>query len=316
MAGMACGFLLASTLSAQTSDYFPLEVGNTWLYKSVSIVNNSVGVLNITYQTVRVTGKEKIGDRQYFDVSYFGRDVLLREEGTTGNVFVYNRETSAESPWVQLSLPVGGTFSSGLDQCSTQGLIASRDGVVAVGTEDLTDVVQVDFHGPCADAGVTRQYYAPNVGLIREEQTTFAGPLVYRLIYYRTGVRTDATPEVSFTVALDGAQYFSGTLLGARLTLRNTKADVVNLHFPSSQAFDLKILNDKGEAVFVWSSSRSFAQVARDEQLGPGELTYGASVLLDGFPAGHYLLQTYLTTNPIEYFAQVPFDVVALPNQR
>jgi len=312
MAGVACGFLLASTLSAQTADYFPLEVGNIWLFKSVSIVNNSVGVLNITYQTIQVTGKEQIGNREYFDVSYFGRDVLLREEGTTGDVFVYNRETGAETPWVLLSRPVGGTFPSGLDQCTTQGLIVSRNGLVFVGTQDLPDVIQADFHGPCADAGVTRQYYAPNVGLIRQEQTTFAGPLVYRLIYYHAGVRTDATQEVSFTVALDSPWYFSGGLLGARLTLRNTKADAVNLHFPSSQSFDLKILNDKGEAVFVWSSSRSFAQVVRDEKLAPGELTYGASVLLDGFPAGHYVLQAYLTTNPIEYVAQVPFDVVTV----
>jgi hypothetical protein len=299
-----CVFLLAPALPAQTANYFPLETGNTWLYKAAARGG-------VQYQTVRVTGTEKLGDRQYFDVSYFGRDVLLREDGLTGDVFVYDRVAGAESPWVRLSLPVDGTFASALDQCSTRGQIVARDAAESVDAGDFTNDIQVKFQGSCADAGVTTQSYAPNVGLIRQKQESFAGPVDYRLVYYRVGSQTASAAEVSFTVALDAPSYFTATTLGARLTLRNSAPDAIRLHFPSSQSFDLKILNDKGQTVYTWSADKLFAMQIRDEKLGPGELTYGATVPLDGLAAGHYVLQAYLTTDPIAWSGQVTFDIVA-----
>jgi Intracellular proteinase inhibitor len=310
MATMACGFFLASVLSAQTPEYFPLEVGNTWLYKAITIVGTEPLQLSTTYQTMRVTGTERIEDRQYFQVSYFGRDVLLREDAPTGNVFVYDRDAGTESPWVSLGLPVGTSFSSSVDPCSPQGQIVSRTDDAAVPLGVFKDEVQVKFQNNCGDTGVTTQYYAPNVGLIRQDQSSFAGPVLYRLIYYRVGDRTGAVPEVSFTASIDSPAYVPGNLLGARLTLRNSGTDGLNLHFPSSQSFDLKILNDKGESVYMWSSDKSFAMVAHDEILGPGELTYGVTVPIERMPAGHYVLQVHLTTDPIAYSAQVAFDVL------
>jgi hypothetical protein len=307
---VTCGFLLASALSAQTRNYFPLEEGNTWLYKSVTIGNPQ---LNTTYQSVRVTGRERINDREYFQVSYFGRNVLLREDESTGNVFVYDRSTGTESLWVALGLPVDGTFSSSLDPCSPQGQIVSRTAEVAVPLGSFTDEVQINFQNSCADAGVTAQYYAPNVGLIRQDQSSFAGPVVYRLVYYRVGDRTAAVPQVSFTVAVDSPVYVPGNLLNAQLTLRNSGTDGLTLHFPSGQSFDLKILNAEGEAVFVWSADKSFIAMIRDEILAPGELTYGVTVPTDGMPAGRYVMQAFLTTDPIVYSGQLGFEIVAPP---
>jgi hypothetical protein len=315
LAGMAWGLLLASALAAQTPDYFPLEVGNTWLYKAITIIGTQPLQLSTTYQTMRVTGTERIDDQQYFAVSYFGRDVLLREDPPTGNILVYDRAAGAESPWVPLGLPVGESFSSSLDPCSPQGQIVSRTDTIGVPLGAFTDEIQVRFQNSCSDAGITTQYYAPNVGLIRQDQSSFAGPVFYRLIYYRIGDRTGAVPEVSFTVAVDAPAYVPGNLLGARLTLRNTGSDGVSLHFGSGQSFDLKILNDRGESVYTWSSDKSFVMMARDEILQPGELTYGVTVPLAEVPAGHYVTQAYLTTDPIVYSGQVAFDVLALPGK-
>jgi hypothetical protein len=314
MAAAACGLLMASALAAQTPDYFPLEVGNTWLYKAITIVGTQPLQLSVTYQTIRVIGTEKIGDRQYFDVSYFGHDVLLREDAPSGNVFVYDRAAGTESLWVPLGLPVNASFSSSLDPCSPQGQVAPRTGAIGVPLGSFTDVVQLQYQNTCKDAGVTTQYYAPTVGLIRQDQSGFAGPVVYRLIYYHVGDRTVAVPEVSFTVAVDSPVYVPGNLLGARLTLR-AGIDGVNLHFPSSQSFDLKILNDKGASVYTWSSDKSFAAVVRDESVVSGELTYGVTVPTDAFPPGHYVLQAFLTTDPIAYSGQVAFEILAVPGR-
>jgi hypothetical protein len=88
-----------------------------------------------------VTGTERIGDRQYFEVSYFGRDVLLREDAATRNVYVYDRAAGAESPWVPLGLPVGTSFPSTIDPCSPQGQIVSRTDTMGVPLGAFTDEV-------------------------------------------------------------------------------------------------------------------------------------------------------------------------------
>src|SRR5690349_5631867 len=54
-----------SSLAAQTPRYFPLEVGNTWLYRAVSINPSAQGKLDFRYQSIQVLGTEKIGDREY-----------------------------------------------------------------------------------------------------------------------------------------------------------------------------------------------------------------------------------------------------------
>lgn len=310
---VACGFLLlASAMTAQTPDYFPLEEGNTWLYKAVTIIGTEPLRLSTTYQTMRVTGTEMIGNQRYYNVSYFGRDVLLRKESSTGNVFVYDRAAGADSVWVPLGLPVDASFSSSIDPCSPKGQIMSRTDSIGVPLGAFTDEIQIKFQNSCNDAGITTQYYAPNVGLIRQDQSSFAGPVFYRLIYYRVGERTGSVPEVSFTVAVDSPVYIQGNLLGARLSLRNSGSDGVALHFPSGQSFDLKILDSNGKSVFSWSADKSFAMIARDEELKPGELTYGVTVPVEGMVPGRYLLQAYITSDPIVYSGQVAFEVLAV----
>jgi Intracellular proteinase inhibitor len=173
----------------------------------------------------------------------------------------------------------------------------------------------VKFQNSCNDAGITTQYYAPNVRLIRQDQSSFVGPVLYRLIYYRVGERTTAVQEVSFTASVNSPAYVPGNLLGARLTLRNSGTDPVSLHFRGGQSFDLKILNDKGESVYTWSSDKSFVMIARDVTLTPGELTYGVTVSLAGLPPGHYMMQAYVTTDPTAYSGQVAFDVLAVPGK-
>ena len=54
---------------------------------------------------------------------------------------------------------------------------------------------------------------------------------------------------------------------------------------------------------------------SHDEKLGPGELTYGTTIPLDGLAPGRYTMQAFLTTDPILYSGQVAFDVVALPGR-
>ncbi len=55
------------------------------------------------------------------------------------------------------------------------------------------------------------------------------------------------------------------------LSLHNRGSDSLLLRFPTSQRYDLQIVDESGTSRWRWSDGRSFAQVLEEEQLDPGE---------------------------------------------
>src|SRR5215467_7366672 len=111
----------AAALPAQTPAWFPLEVGNTWLYRPVT---ESIRAFTGDYRTIQVHGKETIAGQDYFDVSYFGREVVLRVEPSTGNVIEYDRESNAERTLIALGAAVSTSFPASVSACSATATIA------------------------------------------------------------------------------------------------------------------------------------------------------------------------------------------------
>ena len=169
--------------------------------------------------------------------------------------------------------------------------------------------MQIRFQGSCADAGTTQEFYARGTGLASHEETSIAGPRRYELVYFRAGSANAAGQEVSFTIGLDAPRYQAGSNMAVRLTLRSTHPDPVTLHFPSGQSYDLKIFNEAGDTVYVWSAGRAFTLIIRDEPFGPGERTYGFPVPLGDLPPGRYSVQGYLTTSPQMYLGETSFEI-------
>jgi hypothetical protein len=306
-ASVASALAMASTMAAQTPNWFPLEIGNSWLYRPAPANRPS----SQESRSISVHGKESAGGREYFQVSYFGREVLLRDISSDGSIVAYDRASNSEQPWLSLGLPVGSTFPTSISQCTTTGAIAARDAAVTVPAGTFNNVVHVRYQGSCADAGVTQQFFAPNVGLVTTEETSFAGPVKFELTYYRVGSATGGVPEVAFTVALDAPRYPQGSTLQARLTLRSTSPDPIRLHFPSGQSFDLRIYDEKGTVGDIWSKDKLFVMIIRDEIFGPGEKTYAVTMPLPNLPPGRYIAEGYLTTDPLLYLGRVSFEIVS-----
>jgi hypothetical protein len=300
--------LLSTVAWAQIppAEYFPLQTGNSWVFRSIADNPN----LEPSYRTISVGGKETIRDREYFNVRYFDRSVALRA-ASDGSIVAFNRTSGAEEPWLQLGLPAGSTFESHIDQCVETGRIESRTANVTTPLGEFRNALRVSFQGNCFDAGVTEQHYVAGLGPVTHTESNFAGPLQYRLVYVRAGSSNVTTQELSFTVALDSRVYRVGGTMGVRLTARSTHPQPIRLHFPSGQSFDLKIFDESGKVVYVWSAARIFPMIIRDEQFGPGELSYAFSVPLNGtgLPLGHYRAQAYLTTNPMLFLGEVPFEI-------
>lgn len=303
--------LFSSALLAQTPSYFPLQTGNTWLYR---LKATRIGAGD-PYRSISIGNRESIGGREYYDVTWFGRQVLLREDAATGAVVVLDRASGSEQPWLSPRTADGAAFPTNIDPCAQTGTVVSRAGNVSTPAGQFENAAQVTYRGPCADAGVTRQFFVPDIGLVLHEETSFTGPRDYELTYYRAGGRSESAPEVGFTVALDAARYSPGSVLGARLTLRSTTSQPLALEFPSGQTYDLKVANQKGEVVYLWSAGRAFTLIYRTETFGPGEKTYGVAAPLDNLPPGRYQVEAWLTTSPVMYRGMALFEVVAAGGQ-
>jgi hypothetical protein len=295
--------LSPAAIPAATPDYFPLAVGNSWVYKTTQ------GRLN-RVQTIAVEGIEKVDDRNFYRVQFFERTVFVRPQ-EDGSLVSYDRETKQEKLWLPFASPEGQRTTSEFDQCTKAGTVRSKSATVKTALGEFNNALQLTYEPSCADAGVGTQFFLPYVGLVQQESTSIAGPQKYELLYSRTGFTNIETGQVGFTIALDGHTYQAreDAEMIVRLTLRSSHPDPLQLVFPSGQSFDVKIYNDRGEIVYTWSADKLFAQVFRTETFGPGEKTFGLTVPIGRLPRGRYAAEGYFTTQPRMYTGIAHFEI-------
>jgi hypothetical protein len=81
--------VILACLSASGSDYFPLAIGNQWVYR---ITGGSPSAMVIEILSTRVEG-----DNTYFLLhGFLAEDVWLRSDGD-GNVFRFDPDVRAET---------------------------------------------------------------------------------------------------------------------------------------------------------------------------------------------------------------------------
>jgi hypothetical protein len=136
--------------------------------------------------------------------------------------------------------------------------------------------------------------------------------------------------EIAFTLALNKAVYTldptksSPPQMTARLIFCSTVLPPVVLEFFSFQRFDLQIINDAGEQVYLWSAGQFFPLIAQNIPV-IGEVHWTVDVPLADtkgvpLPTGQYIAQAYLvlhtdagTRNPTafarKYAASVRFMI-------
>lgn len=290
-------------------DYFPLAVGNQWIYQA------SLGGPRI----VEITGVESVNEQSYFVVTGLeGTQWLRRAED--GAIRVFDPESREERMWIDFAAPDQVDRESAAHPCSTTAAVASRRFSDKFHLGDFNEVTQVRFGGNvCADAGLTADYYLPNIGLLRRTEISLAGPRTYELTYARlNGVVMVTGPARSFELATDAIRYplIQGRASVARirmtLRLRDTLPD--ELTFTSSQEYDLILRNREGREVYRWSSTRAFLQVLKTVKVA-GEKNWAEDLpLADStgrpLPPGPYTLEAVITSSGgPQYRALVPLEI-------
>lgn len=308
--------LFAGAGRAQAPDYFPLQVGNQWIYRAVESGGEPLVV--------------EISEAGYFD----GRGYVLVRGLAAGDAWLrlseertlyrYNPETRREEVWLAFAAPTGEPFATAIHPCNPTAVIASRATRWEGPIGEFDTALEVRYPpGPCADAGLQHDYYLPYVGLIERWVTTIAGPRRYQLVYARLGGVTFVTaPELSVSLALDRHLYLPGAQpaeMLARLTVRNSRLEPLTLNFGSSQRFDLSIKDEQGREVYRWSEGKAFLLVFGSEQLGTGERNYVISVPLvsrsgAALPPGRYAVEAWVTNiAPPRLEAKAGFEIRGRP---
>ncbi|MFN7924802.1 MAG: BsuPI-related putative proteinase inhibitor [Bryobacteraceae bacterium] len=282
---------LVAAVTAQTPDYFPLHTGNEWIYRESFARSTSTVVMSIT-------GTQTFNGRVYSVLTGLSDGPVYLRTSETGTLFRFNTNTRQDEVWAEFATAEGGTYRTAVDACNETARVESRDASLKLPAGDFQHSLKIAYPpGRCADAGLTQETFAPYVGLVQRESTTIAGPRRLDLIYARIGgVTVLSEPELTTSLSLDRAVYRRGQAISARLTLRNTQPEPVELNFSSGQRYDMVIRNEKGEQVFQWSIGTLFVAVTGTEKVGPGQRTWVIDADRE-LPPGRYVAEAWITAD-------------------
>jgi hypothetical protein len=304
---LAATFCAAATSSFAQTEYFPLQVGNQWVFQVSGRIGADPVVLDIP-QSQTVNGRE------YFMLRSSQESTRWLRMGDDGTLYSAASPGGPESVWHVFSTAEGGSYQTSINPCNQTAVVESKSYKVTVPAGDFVNALRITYPGAnCADAGLVADVYAPYVGLIQREFTTLLGAQTWKLSYSRTGgVTVLSGPEQGFSFTLDQTTY-TGNFLTARLTVRNTQAQPLALTFPTGQQYDLVIRDVSGKEVYRWSAGKLFTQVLVSESIvGERNWTVLAPLNPGGqrLPAGNYTaegIETASTPGPLS--AIVPFTV-------
>lgn len=298
---MRTALFLMAALAAQ-AQYFPLQVGNQWIYR---VDNGPVKDLRIA----EVIGVETVNEKEYFRY----RDILgkvSRIRTTEADQLVELQGDGSETVWADFAAAEGANYATSFDECTGRATVESKNTSAAILGRTWENGISIKYQAAsCADAGVEKDLYLPGLGLAERTYLTFTGPRNYKLSYARIGnASIVASGEYSFRVNLDKQTYPAPPHLHLRLTLENWTNDPLKLTFFSGQMYDFTIKNERGESVYTWSATRLFPAVISEISV-VGEKNWTVSEEVDLRP-GNYVLEAWLTNGRQPTFrGQIPFSV-------
>ncbi|MEW6732157.1 MAG: hypothetical protein AB1489_12585 [Acidobacteriota bacterium] len=168
------------------SPYFPQSIGDEHVYRKTGrLAGEGAG------WTDRVTRQE---GRFFQHSNYWGDDVArwvavnkkgtVVERGTqTGRPFIwYKFGNITKNEWTLQLAVEGPPCVSG-----ARVKIVSRTETVEVPAGTFTTCLKLEFSTNCADAGIVEQWFALNVGLVKQTETTIGGPLISELVSAKVG---------------------------------------------------------------------------------------------------------------------------------
>lgn len=284
---------LMSFLSALSAaePFFPMEQGNFWQYRTPD-----------GQHSFRVGGFTPLatGSQVYFFVNGFAHQQLtIREEIGVG-LKLYDNETSADTLFTSFSLDHDQEFLAPDRGC---GIVTGRvqaDRVAATTpTGYYASMLQITYDTPaCAEPVVASEFFVANVGMVRRIVKVGEEVRQYDLVSARVGGQVILAKTLTNLTALAWQEPKPGdTSLRFRLETIPAVGAVTEMHFGTSQRYDLIIRDRNGRKLWQYSDGKAFLQVT-------GKLAFASfdiEVPLDELPGksiapGAYTVDAWVTT--------------------
>lgn len=244
--------------------YFPLEVGNQWVYKRTAL-----GGSEHWRVTVDARLAEEGGPVRFALDGYLGSRRTVHS-GMDGNVTELRLDGSGENFWYLLDSSVGKSWELRLDNLLADSpllrcvhrselILASRTETVEVPAGSFRDVIRIDFTSFCSDAGIVSEWFAPGIGLVRRVESSFAGPIVSELVHAEVGDLVLPVEAYSTSLSLEKGNYVNNfmapgapdaiaTLQGI-FVLRNDSSDPSEFTFAGCKSVSISVVNDRGQSL-------------------------------------------------------------------
>lgn len=281
--------LAGSVLQAQ--NFFPLEPGNTWFYRSAT------GTQTFTIEVGLNPAVHN--EHVYYRLTGYTPAPIYVRVNEWGGMVHWDQDNDVERP-VTLFERTHAWFDAGARECPQLGLVQPDPAVYNGPTGSYGNVLSIKYLAfYCADAGVEEEQFLSNVGMVRRVQTTIAGPVAFDLVYARVG-----------TLTIDERDRASVGRTALRLNVRRTSPNVltatfrlsadqpVQLNFPSSQEYDAILRDREGNVLWKWSDGKFFTLSTK--RLNARELSYDIQIPLDQITLpetpGTYDVHVWLTT--------------------
>jgi hypothetical protein len=188
---LAMSVIFASISWAGESPYFPLEVGNLWVYETG-------GTRCCTPLVIEVAQSADFNAHTYFLLKGFPRaqgDSWVRINDD-GSLVAYDPNQNQETLWYAFQAPEGEPFETAVPfgmglavvvsrEVNYQGPIGQFDGALQVGYPRVFQV------------GISEEIFLPDIGLVQRTENT-GGPSAgrYELVYARIGGVTIRSDEM------------------------------------------------------------------------------------------------------------------------
>jgi hypothetical protein len=251
-------------------EMFPADVNDTWVLQRFSEPGSQVRVAAVTETGwVRFEG--------LFDTSLWlkphGKKVFTK---TTQVLYDFDAPQGTE--W---AVKIGGLVAS--------VTVAEKDANVTTAFGPKTGCTAFAFVWEnLSDAGVARQWFCPQIGLVKQDKITIAGIETEDTVAAAVrGTIIHGYVGQGMNVRLDRRVASAGSVLNAQLELWDTTGMPRRFRSETSQLFDLRLVNDRGQTVRLWSSDQVFLPVVTKWVLD-GEKDFDAELLLV-HPDGHAL---------------------------
>jgi len=250
------------------SSFFPLKPGSQWTYQKSSPTGATQWEVGVAEPA-----EPEAGVRHVLLSGYFPGAARLVRSDRTSAVLETSSWSQGESLWYLLGAAVGTGWELRLAPLPTMSPVpgcvdgaklrlVSRDESVSVPAGEFTHVVRVDWTTSCRDAGISSEWFAPDVGLVRRVESSITGPVVSELVDAVVGELHLPLPAWNTALTLDRPVYVNDLMpavggprplpeVRGSFVLSNASEIPIELRFSGCRSVAIVVRNERGDGVLT-----------------------------------------------------------------